>query len=110
MSFGASAALATGLLVSKARTSMGAGYLVVALMPIILSGAAVFMLPVFKDAKSLGFYPIGLLLALMWQQVGPLLVGVTGRPTVAQTLIYAYGFVAALLSLAATAGVFLFEP
>ncbi|SEE66168.1 hypothetical protein SAMN04490198_2301 [Pseudomonas palleroniana] len=89
---------------------MGAGYGVVALMPIILSGAAVLMLPVFNDAKSLGFYPIGLLLALMWQQVGPLLVGVIGRPTVAQILIYSYGFVAALLSLAATAAVFLFEP
>lgn len=89
---------------------MSAGYLLVALVPIILSGAAMFMLPVFKDAKSLGFYPIGLLLAFMWQQVGPLLVGVTGRPTAAQILIYAYGFVAAFLSLAATTGVFLIDP
>lgn len=69
-----------------------------------------FMLPVFKGVKSLGFYPIGLLLALMWQQVGPLLGGITGRTNTVRNLIFAYGCVTTTLSLAALTGVFFIGP
>lgn len=110
ISLGAGAALATNLLVSKARVQMSASYLIVALMPLILSGAAMFMLPPFRDNKSLGFYPIGLLLALMWLQTGPLLANVTGKQNPFRTIIYAYGLVLLTLSIAAVAGVVLLSP
>ncbi|MBI6707774.1 hypothetical protein [Pseudomonas syringae] len=110
ISLGAGAALATSLLVSRARVSMSGSYLIVALMPLIFSGAAMFMLPPFRDNKSLGFYPVGLLLALMWLQAGPLLADVTARQKPIQLMIYAYGLAILILSIAAVAGVFLLNP
>lgn len=86
---------------------MSGGYLIVALMPLILSGAAMFMLPQFRDNKLLGFYPVGLLLALMWQQAGPLLADVLSKQKPIQILICAYGAAVLILSIAAVAGVFL---
>ncbi|MEE4149184.1 hypothetical protein [Pseudomonas viridiflava] len=107
LSFGAAAALCSGIMISKIRTSVGTGSFATALLPIILSGTAVCMLPTLKNATSLGFYPIGLLLGLMWQQAGPLLAqadGMSGNP---RYLVYAYGGVTTFMSLAAITGVFL---
>ncbi|WP_440062175.1 hypothetical protein ACTACQ_23690 [Pseudomonas syringae] len=110
ISLGAGAALATSFLVPKARVSMSGGYLIVALLPLILSGAAMFMLPPFRDNKSLGFYPVGLVLALMWLQAGTLLADVTGRQKPIRIMIYAYGLALLILSITAFAGVFLLNP
>lgn len=69
-----------------------------------------FMLPPFRDNKSLGFYPVGLLLALMWLQAGPLLADVMSKHKTIRIMIYAYGFALLMLTIAAVAGVFLFNP
>jgi len=107
LGFGAAAAWASGLLISKIRTpTIGTGSFVTALLPIILSGAAVFMLPPLRNATALGFYPVGLLLGLMWQQAGPLLAEADSMSGNTRRLVYAYGFATASLSLATVAGVF----
>lgn len=107
LSLGASAGLITGLLVSKARASIGPGFLIVALMPIFLSGAAVFVSPVLKDGKSSGLYAVGLLLSLMWQQAGPLLMRVAAQVTFGNVLIILYGVGTLTLSILAMVGTFL---
>lgn len=107
LSLGASAGLITGLLVLKARTSIGPGFLIVALMPIFLSGAAVFISPMLKDDKSSGLYAVGLLLSLMWQQVGPLLMRVAAQVTFGSVLIILYGFGTLILSILAMVAAFL---
>ena len=100
LSLGAAVALTTGLLVSKARQSIGAGYRAVALLPLLLSGGVMLTQSPFKDAKFLGLDPVGILLGLMWTQAAALLSEIENKSSYAQVVAYLYIGVVTTLSLA----------
>ncbi len=104
ISFGMSAAFATGILLSKVRVPVSAAYLMVILMPIVLASLAVPKLFSLGETTKVGFYPIGLLLGLMWLQAGPLIASASGRPRSVAILIYGYGVFIALCSALAIIG------
>ena len=71
LSLGASAGLLTGLALQfSARASSGFGHVVAAFAPVLLSGAAVLLMPDLRGATSVGLYPFGLLIALVWRHTG----------------------------------------
>ena len=67
LSLGASAGMVTSRVLARARTPVGVGSLLAALLPVLLSGSAVFLLPQLSASKGVGYFPLGLLLALLWQ-------------------------------------------
>ena len=99
LALGASAGVVCGFVVSKAGRSIGLGFLVAALIPMILSGAVVLMTPQLRESKWSGFYAVGLLLSLMWQQVGPLLMDIVRLQMAGKILVSAYGIVTLALSI-----------
>ena len=70
LSLGASAGLVTSLILAKGRTPLGIGSMLGALSPVLLSGAAVLFSPQLSGAKGVGLFPLGLLLALLWEKNG----------------------------------------
>jgi hypothetical protein len=90
LGLGASSGMITGFLVSKAKPSLGLGTVVAALLPVLLSGAAVLLLPQLASTGSSDLFPIGLILSLMWMQVGPLLMGAQSQSKLAIVLVTLY--------------------
>lgn len=70
LALGTSAGLFSGFILSKAKGASSVS-LLVALLPVLLSGAWVFLAPEFKGARSTDFYPIGLLIAFLWLGAWP---------------------------------------
>ncbi len=96
---GASAGLLTGFLTYRTRgVATNNGVSVVVLLPVLTSGAAVFLIPQLVTAPMSGFYPIGLLLSFMALQAGPLITACEGKSTYFKTISWCYGGTTALLA------------
>lgn len=96
---GASAGLLTGFLSSRTRgIAVNTGVSVVTLLPVLVSGAAVFLIPQLATAPQNGFYPIGLLLSFMALQASPLITECEGKSTYFKTISWCYGGTTALLA------------
>lgn len=79
LSLGASAGMVTSLVLARGRAPVSMGSMLGALSPVLLSGAAVFLLPQLSTSKGVGFFPLGLLLVLLWQSTETI-SGVFDRP------------------------------
>lgn len=96
---GASAGLLTGFLASRTRgIATNSGVSVVVLLPVLASGAAVFLSPQLAPAPTSGFYPIGLLLSFMALQAGHLVMSCEGKSTYFKVISWCYGGATALLA------------
>ena len=73
LSLGASAALLSGLIVNSASRTSSLGAILAAILPVVLSAAAVFLLPFLATVRGASFYSIGLLLSLLWQRTGAII-------------------------------------
>ena len=93
LALGASAGMFTALIASRARTDIGSW--LVALLPVLLSGAAVFLLPQLALKSSVDLYAVGLLVSLMWQQTGSAM-RVLDQPSWLQNSLAIFSFVIAL--------------
>lgn len=95
---GASAGLLTGFLASRARgLATNSAFSVIVLLPVLASGAAVFLVPQLATAPLNGFYPIGLLLSFLGLQAGPLVMSVEGKSTYLQVITGCYTVATAVL-------------
>lgn len=65
---GAAAAASTGLILARVKVPASVGSCFIALLPIVLSGIAVFSNTELSRSNSADFYGIGLLASLMWQK------------------------------------------
>lgn len=99
LGLGVSSGLITGFLISKARPSLGLGAILAALLPVLLSGAAVLLLPQLASTGTSDLFPIGLVLSLMWMQVGPLLMGAHSQSNFGVALITLYAVAASCLTI-----------
>lgn len=98
-SLGASAGIISGLIMSRARTPANIGSSLVALLPVLLSGALVFLNPQLAGASSVDFYAIGLLASLMWQKTTAAISVLNQLPWLQYSLA-AFGFFITIILIA----------
>lgn len=100
LSLGVGAGMLTCLMVSRARASASLSFVLAALLPVLLSGAAVLLTPQLASSKSASLYPLGLLVSLIWQQVLPL-INALDHPRFSKYIAIACGIGTLILTLVA---------
>ena len=92
--------LSTGMIaasfLSTHRTERNIFPSLVALLPALLAGGAIIFHPTLVHASSSDFYPVGLVVAFLWQKTAAMLDNVDTSPRIKQALTVA-GFAATLV-------------